>query len=141
MQQLRLQFRNNQTYRLTLDFSQIDALYPGQLLTAVIRKQIPGFEWVTNGTAQGSVVYNAATKTAVFSAPETMMAGIVGPKPTDVRVEFPTGVFDVAAGVEQFVAGVATANVVGDFASGSGLGGSFMGRFVHLCRPVCRARD
>lgn len=122
MQQLRLQFRNNQTYRLTLDFSQIDALYPGQLSTAVIRKQIAGFEWVTGGTAQGSVVYNPSTKTAVFSAPETMMAGIVGPKPTDIRVELSTGVFDVAAGVIQFIPGVTNADVTGDFGAGAGLG-------------------
>jgi len=129
MQNLGMVAWNNATFIMTLDFSQVAALYPS-LSGWTIRMQvktyttdaIPLYEWVTGGAGQGLVTFNSATLTAAFTAPQSGIAGIVGQKYFDIRVESPTGEFIVAVGQITFQAGVTGSSSGPNASTGGSLG-------------------
>lgn len=128
MQKLGFVARNNSTFILTLDFSQVAAIYPG-VSGWPVRMQIKNFptdtsalyEWVTAGAA-GTFTYNSTANTGTFAAPQSGVASFSGVKYFDLRVEAPTGEFAVAYGEIDFEQGIALSGSGPNSGMGAGLG-------------------
>jgi hypothetical protein len=125
-----LRASNNATFQWTRDLSAFAAVY--NLGAATIRAQArtspyapdpPAYEWASNSTAHGQIIYDATTHLAVFVAPEADMARLQGDLVYDCRLEFSDGASAVLFGGRLRVAeGVTrlTADQAGDGVPGLG---------------------
>jgi hypothetical protein len=129
MQQLNLVALNNSSFVLTLDFSQIAAIY-GNLSAIAVRMQIksatsgliPKADFTVGGAAFSAVV-DAGGNTVRFLAPQSAIAALSGDYVFDVRIEI-TGVGErvVAFGVVEFFPGVTQTTLGTNLVVGAGLG-------------------
>ncbi len=89
---------NNVTFQMTLDFSQVAAVY--NVANGVIRMQAKSSPYVTaeayggasDGSEAGAIAFNAATNQCVFSAPLSDVAQLAGPFVADCVLELPGGI-------------------------------------------------
>ena len=93
-----LRASNNATFRWTRDLTSFAAVY--NLAAATIRMQArpspyapdpPAYEWSSANTANGQILFDAATHLCVFVAPEADMARLQGDLVYDCRLEFAGG--------------------------------------------------
>jgi hypothetical protein len=129
MQQLNLVALNNSSFVLTLDLSQIAAIY-GSLSTIGVRMQIKAkttdpvalAEFSIGGAIFAATV-NAVGNTVQFTAAQTAVATLLGDYVFDVRLELPgLGERVAAFGIVEFFNGVTQSTVATNLAVGAGLG-------------------